>query len=312
MFQQKYTMLLFILCGFLMSCGENTGLSRQGTNSAQNNAQLSLKLNGLEPMQGQHYEGWIIADSGVVTTGRFNIDDQGNVYNVNAKGERLSLAGDSNNSVFDLSILKSEANTFVLTIEPDNDVDDGPSSVHYVGGAFDSNGDTVATVDHGTAIGTSFSGSAGSYILATPTNGPSTHNQGIWFLQDGAASLNLPSLATGWAYEGWIVNTTTGEVRSTGTFFSANGADSDGGGAAAGPNPAPPFPGQDFIDPALILNSGNYATVISVEPFPDFDPAPFTIKILAHDILQDAAVTTSFDLNNIANDAAITIEASVD
>ena len=88
-------------------------------------------------------------------------------------------------------------------------------------------------------------------------------------------------------------------------------ADSDLGGPTAGPNSTPPFPGQDFINPARILNNGNYRVVISIEPVPDFDPAPFTLKILAHDIDLDQAVETSFGLNNISNEESVYIKATL-
>ena len=204
----------------------------------------------------------------------------------------------------------SSINAFVLTIEPDGDTDAGPSAVHYLDGNF-VNGKAIAVTSGAGAIGASFLSSLGSYILATPTNGPSTHNQGIWYLNAGNPSLQLPALNTGWAYEGWVVNTATGEVISTGVFTSATGSDSDGAGPTAGPNPAPAFPGQDFITPARILNNGNYRAVISVEPQPDFDPAPFTLKILAHDIPNGAAVTTPLSLNNISNENSISMEATL-
>ena len=63
-------------------------------------------------------------------------------------------------------------------------------------------------------------------------------------------------------------------------------ADSDGGGPAAGPNPTPPFPGQDFIHPLTDLTAG-YAAVISVEPSPDNSPAPFTLKPLLDGMIDD-------------------------
>ena len=102
---------------------------------------------------------------------------------------------------------------------------------------------------------------------------------GIWFLDPAGgpgASLTLPILPAGWAYEGWVV--VGGAPVSTGTFTSVTGADSDMGGPAAGANPAPPFPGQDFVSPATDLRGG--VAVISVEPVPDNSPAPFTLKPL--------------------------------
>jgi hypothetical protein len=64
-------------------------------------------------------------------------------------------------------------------------------------------------------------------------------------------------------------------------------ADSDGAGATSGPDDAPPFPGQDFIDPPVSLLG--FAAVISVEPEPDDSPAPFVLKPLVDMDIKDVA-----------------------
>ena len=281
----------------------NPGITGQGN-------QLQLRLSGLEKMNGQHYEGWAVSTEGVSTTGRFNINDDGDIVAVNVAGDELAVIGSGDTANFALQENPNNLTAFVLTIEPDNDTDPGPSAIHYLEGGFN-NGSAMATLQESGAIGASFLNSVGSFILATPTNGPTTHNQGIWYLSSGAPSLTLPTLNNTFTYEGWVVNTATGEVLSTGTFDSASGADSDGAGIAAGPNPAPPFPGQDYITPARFLNNGNYMAVISVEPVPDFDPAPFALKILALPIANGEAVTTDLPMNNISNENDIFIEASV-
>ncbi|MEO0336575.1 MAG: hypothetical protein AAF202_09275 [Pseudomonadota bacterium] len=297
----------------LSACGSGLGNSSKnkdgGNTSLGSQKTMELSMQGIEPAVGQHYEGWVLAANGVFTTGRFNVLSSGEVVSVDRDGNTTGSLGDVNSSRHLYTEDSGQENAFVLTIEPNGDTDDGPSSVHYVGGDFNGN-TTTATTDHRTAIGAEFISSSFSYILATPTNGPSTHNQGIWFLDPNAgprASLDLPALNTGWAYEGWIVDRSTGEVVSTGVFTSASAADSDLGGPAAGPDAAPPFPGQDFINPAKILNDGDKTVVISVEPSPDFDPAPFTLKILAHDIADGAPVTSSISGDNITNEGDISI-----
>ena len=72
---------------------------------------------------------------------------------------------------------------------------------------------------------------------------------------------------------------------STGRFTSASGEDSDGTGPDAGPEPGPPFPGQDFVDPAIDLTG--YVAVISVEPEPDNSMGPFTLKPLMDRFIDD-------------------------
>ncbi len=296
---------------FVAACaGDESASPDSGGDNQASGEQIQLKLNNIEPTQGQHYEGWAVGSNGVTSTGRFNINELGQIVAVDANGEVLSVLSQSDEALFSLNDDPATLQAFVLTIEPDGDTDPGPSPIHYLEGAFEGS-EALAQLQAPGAIGTGFLDVMGTYILATPTNCPSTHNQGIWYVQDGSPSLELPTLPETFAYEGWIVNTQTGEVFSTGVFDQASGADSDGAGIAKGPNAAPPFPGQDYIDPAMILNDGIHRAVISVEPVPDFDPAPFTLKILAATIERGADVTTSFSLENISNENDISIRAQV-
>ena len=295
--------------GLLSACGDNQNADDDTVRPSSLN-QLELKLNSIDPMSGQHYEGWAITSEGVRSTGRFNVNSQGEIFQVDASGNQQDIVGQDGVATFGFDHSGITVSKFVLTIEPDGDTDDGPSSVHYVEGDF-FNRRAIATIQNSEAIGASFLNSSGEYILATPSNNSSTNNQGVWFLNAGAPSLDLPVLNTGFTYEGWVVNNSTGEVVSTGTFDRANQADSDGPGATAGPNTTPSFPGQDFINPPKVLNSGNYSTVITVEPRPDFDPAPFTLKILAHEIGLNAADEVPFALNNISNENEISVEATL-
>jgi len=47
------------------------------------------------------------------------------------------------------------------------------------------------------------------------------------------------------------------------------------------------------------LKSGNYITVITVEPMPDFDPAPFDIKILKYEMSATDPVDTNLPMSVI-------------
>ncbi len=302
----KISLILTSILVVVAGCSENDGTAANGQALG---SEIQLRLNGLEKTSGQHYEGWAVGANGVTSTGRFNINDDGDIVAVNAAGQALAVLG-SETAAFALQDDADSLTAFVLTIEPDGDTDAGPSAIHYLEGGFE-NGVAKATLQESGAVGASFLNSTGSFILATPTNGPSTHNQGIWYVSGGQPSLNLPDINNSFAYEGWIVNTETGEVVSTGVFDQASGADSDGPGDAAGPNAAPPFPGQDYINPARILNDGRHMAVISIEPVPDFDPAPFTLKILSRPIADGQTVTTDVPLNNISNENDIFIEATV-
>lgn len=244
-------------CAALTACG-----------GGEDMATLRLQLSGLEDLGASAvYEGWIVVDGTPVSTGRFSV----------------SSTGKLSQSDFMVPLAQADrATAFVLTIEPATGDVPAASEQHLMGGDFNA-GRTSATlsIGHAAAFGTDFSTARGSFFLATPTSAATDDNdQGIWFIDASSgtmqASLSLPTLPKGWVYEGWVV--VNGQAKSTGRFSSATGADSDGGGASAGPLGAPPFPGQDFINPATKLPGG--MAVISIEPQPDNSPSPFLLKPL--------------------------------
>jgi hypothetical protein len=235
-------------------------------------AHLQLQIHGLEDLgEGWAYEGWLIDNGAPVSTGTFTVDGGGVQSQIYFPTPVSSLGAVS---------------AFVLTIEPVPDGDPAPSHVHILGGDVVA-GRAALSIDHMAAIGTDFAHAAGSYILAAPSAGGSApYSNGIWWLDPAGApdpSLALPDLPEGWVYEGWVVGD-DGPV-STGRFTSVSGADSDGAGPAGGPMDAPPFPGQDFVDPAMDLVGG--VAVISVEPEPDNSAAPFTLKPLMDPVIDD-------------------------
>ena len=79
-------------------------------------------------------------------------------------------------------------------------------------------------------------------------------------------------------------------------------ADSNGGGPNAGPLPAPPFPGEDFVSGNLYdLNDGNWTAVITIEPDPDDSTGPFpALKPLVHEIPANLSVETPTVMDNNA------------
>lgn len=231
-------------------------------------ATLRVQFNGLEDLGASAvYEGWIMVDGAPVTTGRFSINS----------------AGKPSQTDFIISRAQADrATAFVLTIEPATGDVPAASNQHVLAGDFNSARTSASlTIGHAAAFGNNFSSARGSFFLATPTSASTTDDdQGIWFIDPSSGtmqpSLTLPTLPNGWVYEGWVV--VNGKPVSTGRFSTAMGADSDAGGAAAGPLAAPPFPGQDFINPATKLPGG--MAVISIEPQPDNSPAPFALKPL--------------------------------
>ena len=258
------------------------------TQPAGDDATLELSFADL-PVLGDDYlyEGWLITSDGPVTSGRFVVT-----------GEEDSHVFSIDRDLADASVM------FVLTIEPKFGDDPAPSDTHIVAGPF-TNGVAQLTMDHGAALGTDFLGSEGGFILETPTTAAiaDDYDQGIWFLEPAAgpgAGLRLPELPAGWAYEGWVVGE-DGPI-STGTFTDPSAADRDGAGPAAGPDGAPPFPGQDFISPAMRLTGTT--VVLSVEPDPDDSPAPFFIKPLAGEAT-DAGAGAFQSLGNIAAESQV-------
>lgn len=260
-----------------------------------------FNTSGLSTLRdGHHYEGWAIFDGQPVSTGKFNVDASGVATDLDGiaipKGE------------FDVGRDLSVATAFVITIELPGDKDIVPNETHYLAGNIDGTS-SILTATHADALGNDFSQAAGSYILATPTDGSDNNEtSGVWFLSlqmaSPAAGLALPTLPAGWKYEGWAV--VDGKPLSTGKFTAVDMAD------AAAPfsetlEAAPPFPGEDFLLNApegstFPLDLSEAKIVISIEPEPDDSPAPFLLKPLAGDVPANAADHQTFDLDNIAAD----------
>jgi len=230
---------------------------------------------------GYVYEGWLIDGSGPHTTGRFTVGTDGTPTPASFQVDAALAAG---------------ASQVVLTIEPATGDDPAPSSTHFLAGDL-TGGSATLTV--GAALGVDLSQAGGSYILATPSTASDTadDDQGIWWLVPGTtktASLDLPTLPAGWKYEGWVIGG-AGPV-TTGTFTDPGAADADGTGPTAGVDPGPPFPGQDFIDPAMTLDDGTFAAAITIEPDPDDAPTPFAIHALVDPTIDAVAAPASQDM----------------
>ncbi len=250
---------------------------------------VKWKIKNLEPLGDDFiYEGWLIDNGNPVSTGRFDV----------------TATGTPDFDTFSAYVSAQEnVSAFVLTIEPAEGDDPAPAATHVVAGSFEG-GIANVNIAHPAALGDDFTSAAGSYILAVPsdTDGVAAYNNGLWFLDPSGdapvASLDLPTLPEGWAYEGWVVGE-NGPV-STGTFTDVAAADSDAGGPTAGPGATPAYPGQDFVDPAVDLIG--QTVVISIEPVPDNSPAPFTFKPLVDVVEDTGGPGISQDLtNNIAN-----------
>ncbi len=274
-------LLSILLITTFISCGDDDDAGSKD---------LTLNFSGLEDLGSEAtYEGWLIVDGNPVSTGVFNVNADG----VASRNEFQVASEDLEN-----------ASTFVLTIEPSPDNDPAPSDVHILAGDFDGTNADL-TIGHEAALGKDFSESTGAFILATPTDMDDTNeDSGIWFLDNSSGSamsgLSLPTLPAGWAYEGWVV--LDGTPISTGTFTEMDTADNSTlySGDVAGPN----FPGEDFLLNApdgftFPIDLKGSTAVISIEPVPDNNTAPFTLKPLVGGIPSSADVhsTIAMDRN---------------
>lgn len=272
----------------LAACDEST--------SPDDDGRLELAFTGLEPLaNGYHYEGWAITDGTPVSTGKFNVD---------TNGVLVTVAGATiTDGAFDTDVDLEDADEIVITIEPSGDTDAVPSSTKILAGSLTGTSATLS-IDASQALGTNFSTAEGTFILATPTDGDTTANEtsGIWFLEMVGgmpmAGLVLPTLPAGWRYEGWAV--IDGQPVTTGTFTTPIGADA--AAPFSGPQPGPPFPGEDFLmnAPAGLsfpTNLSGAMAVITVEPMPDDSPMPFTLKPLTRAIPAGAADRTPYAMS---------------
>ncbi|TKG92912.1 anti-sigma factor [Puteibacter caeruleilacunae] len=254
---------------------------------------LNLNISGLENLGPDYvYEGWIIVNGAALSSGKFVVNDNGEL---------------SHTSFIIQQELLESTSAFVLTIEPYPDNDPGPSSVHILGGDISGNSGSLS-VSHGAALGSDFADAMGKYILATPTNGAGTdENSGVWFLDissgSPAAGLDLPTLPDGWQYEGWVV--VDGQPVTTGKFTMVDTADD--ADPFSGDQPGPSFPGEDFLMDAPVglnfpLDLSGAKVVISIEPMPDNSEAPFLLKPLLGDVPANAADHTVYMMDNISGD----------
>lgn len=279
----KKVSFLGIACLLLVFAAIAPALAQTEHNS------LTLNITGLNDVSPAHLEGWAIFGDEKRSTGKFAVED----------GVLTNLDGEPQDTFtvdFDLSI----ADSIVVTIEPEGDTDSEPSGVVLMSGPLNGNSARLDfPVDFGEATGT--------YILATPSNGPETDEvSGIWFLElplPPNPGLTLPELPSGWVYEGWAVN--QGVPITSGRFTSAEGEDAFSGYSSD--QGFPPFPGEDFLLNApdgvtfpLNLADGSSKVVVSVEPDIGGEdptgPAPFAIKPLVGDVPTDAADHVNYDM----------------
>ncbi len=263
------------------------------------------------------YEAWLLIAGVPRSLGKFNLDaDQIRMRDLQGS----LIPGNVLTTNYDVT----QATELWITTEPEGDNDPAPAykmlagDVTTLGASTDS---VTFNCTHANGMGVNFATAAGTFLLTTPTTSSSTdYASGIWYMTkctNGAASLTLPTLPTGahgWQYQGWVQNSSDTDPvpYSTGEFFTASGADANGGGCAAGPLSPPAFPGDDFVqdnslcsegEPILpTFNDGGWSVVITVEPNPNTGPQPFGFKPLqVGNINAGLAACTNQTLGNFSN-----------
>ncbi len=281
MIRKSLLLSAFILGAIITSCS--------GDDDAPPTSNLTIEIVGLEALtNGANYEGWIVVEGEPLSTGKFNEVSNSMVFAVNADN-------------------LEKATEFILSVEPPNDADPGPSKSKLVSGSFNGN---VAQVSVNSVIA-DFSSISGKFVMATPTDNPGTSDNdefGIWFEDPSGIQtvpgLNLEPLADGWKYEGWVIFEKNGTQIpvSTGTFSDVGNFDD--ASPYSGNGSAPNYPGEDFLNSApqglTFPTDGDVrgkTVVISVEPSPDYDQStPFFLKPLSG----TAGQVTAPQVNSIA------------
>ncbi|MEX1002429.1 MAG: anti-sigma factor [Crocinitomicaceae bacterium] len=263
------------------------GCSKPGKN------EVLIEAENLPQLEGDFvYEGWLIDGNDTISTGTFTVQENGDLSEkiFKTNGDKLK-----------------EANAFAISIEQKNNNDPSPGKSIVLAGEFDQEVATLST-NHSLSLNTNFSTASGTYILATVTDAIGTTHEysGVWWVQDITASepgLTLPTLPTGWIYEGWVMINET--YVSTGRFNNPNAADlSSLYGDTQ--NPSLNYPGED-----LLFNAPNNVTfpinlkedkiVISIEPDQQSNSVPY-LEILTAAVPSTADYNAPYSMINVSSD----------
>ena len=299
---KKLLLSVFAMSALLVGCGDDDSVSLT--------KKLTLSITGLEDLGSNFvYEGWVIVAGAPdpISTGTFKVN-----------------SGTLSATTFDVNTVTLDAATkFVLTIEPAGETGAAalaPSDHKLLAGDFSGTTANVSVSVAPASLG-DFTGISGKMFLRTPTDeaagSPNNGNDenGIWFgtptTTPPSSGLILPTLPLDadddpvWVYEGWVV-TANGPI-STGTFSEFETQDSDNPFSGMENRLGPPIPGEDFFLNApsgqtFPLDVRGKTVVISIEPVPDNDPAPFLLKPLLKTLPADAATaptTHAFEVGTL-------------
>lgn len=194
---------------------------------------IALGFEGLLPLTDPEgrYAAWVFLDNrDVIGLGPFNVDDDGRP--INPDGELIQRFTANENLYSSVSVL--------ITIEPGGIPGATPGSAVILQGPFI---DGVAQLRVPAPLLTIEA--AGSYRVFTPTDGPDTNEgSGLWAVSvDDDPLLLLPPLNNVYSWEHYLI--IGGQTLSMGRFRSPIAPDFIN--PFSGSEPAPGFPGEDFL-----------------------------------------------------------------
>jgi len=249
---------------------------------------LTFDLN-LPPLSSARYVLWVVDEAGQYTLIKeFMVNDA--LFTTDLTGRPLSTSVDVED--FDLH----QAESFMVTIEAKEGAVTAPSSTIVLQTKQRSGASYRLKFPHDLAK------AVGSYILATPTNGPSTAElSGVWFA--APAGLQLPTLPDSWLYAAWLKQGQT--WLPIGAFTSATAADDRA--QFSGPRAGYESPGEDFLtnarvsDPVfpLDLTADSTEVVITLQPKglgTSGDRPLYYLPLLQAPVAPTAVTNTAYDL----------------
>jgi hypothetical protein len=254
----------------LQACGQTPTAFRPLPSALGDIRGVAMGFEGLLPLQeGEgRYAAWVNLERGeIVALGGFRIDENGRPIDQN--GDLIERF------VSDQNLFKSVS--MLITIEPFATVGDSPGSAVILQGPV-IEGVVQLTVPAPQGV----RAAQGSYRVFTPTDGPGTNEgSGVWAVSvAGDPLLQLPSLNNLYAYEHYMV--IDGVTLTMGRFLSPAAADFIN--LFSGSEPAPAFPGEDFLvdAPAGVKFPANLAgarLIVTLEPILDDTADPSQLVI---------------------------------
>ncbi len=222
---------------------------------------------------GLVYEVWGAFQDTMISAGRF-LYQNGRIVDTESREELAA---------FPIGCDLLGASNLLVSIEAEADGDPAPSGSFLLAGPIVEDSVSLSYSDP-LALGDSYEQTDTRFILETPSTADTNdYNRGLWFYETAGgtttATITFPEAADGWHYEAWVVPSfVSGDTISLGSFTSAIGADSDGGGEyAATDSLLPGYPGGDFVEGSVRqLDNGTFALLITIEPDNDIVPdSPF-------------------------------------